>query len=144
MRLQPTKQAKVLQELLSLGVTGYLLLKTLISEIPKTESNKSNPLFPRYKIWELEKMIKEKTQPEIIKNFYPIGLRNITVRKMVTKLGGLRILYIEKTPSHNDMQVSLNNKYCKAIIDYHNSMTTLIEFCLKEYKDGENNLEEKP
>ena len=104
----------------------------MISEIPEAELNKPAPTFPKYRPYELKELVKIKTAPEIIENFYQKGLVEGTLRKAIEKMEKLKFIYIEKTPAHNDSRISLNNKYFKMIILYCDTMTKLFENLKKE------------
>lgn len=135
MRPIPNKKAKVWQTLTKFGVTPSFILNAMKADVSESELKNSPPIFKRYTLWQLTDLIKEKTPPELLKEFYPIGLAEITARKALAKLESMHLVYTEKVEGHHRTDFSLNNKYYKQTLlhcEYLEKMWGMID-----WKEGE-------
>jgi len=133
MRPIPNKRAKVWQSLTKMGVTLTFTLKAMKEDVSEEELKSTPPQFKRYSIWRLGALMKEKIPSDLLTEFYPKGLSEITVRKAVEKLEKLRLVYVEKVIGHHGTQISINNKYYDLIFKWVDFLDMLwTTFNLKE------------
>jgi len=142
MRMKPQKNAIILQGIVG-NITDHLIMQTLIKDIGnegdlKAVLQEDSPEFKRYSYWELKNLIQKTDAHHIIQNYYPKGLKEVTVRSRMEKLKNQRKIWIEKTEAHNDAKVSLNNKYHKIYIPALLQEIKFFEALLKEEVKDKN------
>lgn len=132
-----SKTGKIIQSITTLGVTGTLIMATLLKDVTASQLKEDSPTFPRYRIYELHEKIKKETPQEIIDEFYPKGLEGQTIRIKLIKLKTARLLHFDEIEGHYNRMISLNNKYHKTYAPAIILLWEMIQKIAEGEKEGE-------